>query len=67
MINYVSLIEQKQQLIKKLRDLDAQEFGATTSGQMDRISAERKDIRLAISAVDNQLNPDLKNGNGNKD
>lgn len=53
--NYLDLIEQKKKIIKKLNDLNAKQFGATSNGEMEAIAEERKDLRAALSIINEKL------------
>ncbi len=56
-VNYLSLIEQKTVIIKKLRNLDAKQFAAESNGEIDEIARQRKDLKVALSSINKILNP----------
>ena len=55
--NYLDLIDQKKKLMKKLENLNARQFGATSNGEMESIAEERKDVRAALEIINKKLNP----------
>ena len=58
--NYLDLIDQKKKLIKKLENLNARQFGATSNSEMESIAEERKDVRAALEVINKKLNPEQK-------
>lgn len=61
-IDFIDLVRQKRELIKKLKNLDAEQFGATSIGQMQRITSERGDYYAALKKVNSLLDLDQYDG-----
>lgn len=58
--NYVSLVEQKTQLIKKLSSLNARQFAAQSNFEMEQIARERKDTCAALDTINELISPKHK-------